>query len=255
MLELALVIFRNSLDAPALCEDGRRICAQALGMVDGLLRPVVPPLVKSMALRQATRDLTGGSVLGKEADYIDIREQSTHLDLHEAEAVQSAQNQTEKEWRQQESVSTERSRQQDHSIVQPIVIPSSAAPSAQDVSMSSFGLPITREIDNSLASESISAHATSGPLDEPPVKSAHITPPLEPAVSSLANHSTSGASSADLRKSNDPELDEQEEEPPLVAGGGRQAELAAVTWGAEDSETSDDDAPMPKIYMTDDEDD
>lgn len=257
MLELSLVVFQNSLTAPIISEDGQRICSQALGMVDNLLRPIVPPLVKSMALRQATRDLTGGSILGKEADYVEqTLERSVHLDLHEAEAIQSARNMAETDARQQDSASEAQSRQQDSHVVQPVAWPSSAAPSAQEVNMTSFGLLKSHESFNSPPSVSTSANSTSSLANETStttLKRPHTG--SSEAASSAAPKQASAAVTFAQNSVAGLEVEDDEEEPALVAGGGRQAELAAVKWDAEDSDTSDDDAPMPKIYMTDDEDD
>lgn len=232
LLELALTVFKNGLNAPMLSEEGRRLCSQALGMLDNLLRPVVPPLVKSMALRQATRDLTGGSVLGKQADYMDpVGDDSAHMDLGEAEALQSSHDQAALVSEASE-ISGLNGKAQQSLQTQPIAFPSSAAPSAQDVTFSTFGLA-------SASSNALSS--VKAPSEEP-----------DRSSSKLNDGTEQGTSKVDATMHDYVEAS-ADEEPALIAGSGRQAELAAVNWNAEDSDTSDDDAPMPKIYMSDDE--
>lgn len=259
VLELALGVFNKGLASPTLDEEGRRICAQAVGMFDNLLRPVVPPLVKSAALRQATRDLTGGSVLGKEADFMDqedepIRAYATDAETAGIEAVQPQNQQGLSSF----SMAGLNRSTQPLAPSQPISFQSAAAPSAKDVSFSSLGQVPFNKASASEVSSPINSTSNAKPAVETVVTEA-TSVIVQTSAPAAAAKETSSSTKRTLEE--DPEEDagsediteEHEDEPRVWRGGGKQAELAAVKWDAEDSDTSDDDAPMPKIYMSDDD--
>ena len=171
-------------------------------------------------------------MLGKQADYMDpVGDDRSHMDLGEAEALQSSHDQAALASEASE-ISGANGKAQQSLQTQPMAFPSSAAPSAQDVTFSTFGL----ESASSNALSSVKA-----PSEEPD------------HPSSKSDDGTEQGTSKVDATIHDYVEDSADEEPTLIAGGGRQAELAAVNWNAEDPDTSDDDAPMPKIYMSDDE--
>lgn len=251
MLELALSVFRNGLNASVLDETGRQVCAQALGMVDSLLRPVLPPVVKSMALRQATRDLTGGSILGKEVDFVEESEDArSFIDLQEAENQAALQRKTATDLSDYSASGLSHNDQQPFRPIQPTSFPSSAAPSAEEAAMPSFAHFTSQDSTTTPPQDDTSMHLVKS-LSTTQTTAETSLLESEPSSKKLAGEMKTRSGSAE--KSEEGGGEQEETEPPLGPGGGRQAELAAVNWDAEDSDTSDDDAPMPKIYTTDDE--
>lgn len=260
LVELALAVFEKGLVSPILNEEGRQTCSQAICLIDNMLRPVVPPLVKSATLRQATSDLTGGSVSGKKADYVDLEEPSiSYADVQEGTLQQTVSQTTQPSLSGFHAAGLTRDTAS-ISMAPAAQIFTSAAPSAKDVNMVAFGKPAAETTENSPPSPAALGGPSSGGLasndidgDESVGRGTARTSSKR-SVDALAEQNTAAAAEP-VEKAGEAAVDD-EEEPVRVGGGGRQAELAKVKWDQpEDSDTSDDDAPMPTIHMSDSEDD
>jgi hypothetical protein len=258
-LELALAVFRNGILAPILGEEGSKICSQALGMVDNFLRPVVPPLVVSAALRHATRDLTGGPVFRKETRRSE-GEDGDDVDQGTANGMSAQiQGQAFQSTFSTQGLQAPSSRQSSHQQPTPMPFVSSALPIAQDIDMSAFGkrprIDSEAEVDVTISTRSSTAGPTHKGSSTPALASmpslmpvsAGIRPPLPTEEIGVEGQAPiNGQQAVD---------DDGEQEPQRYARGGAQAALAEVDWSKQDdSDTSDDDAPMPKIVDSDLED-
>lgn len=258
-VELALAVFEQGLQSPILDEKGRNICTQAIGMVDNMIRPVVPPSVKSAALRQATRDLTGGSVLGKEVDHVETDEPAAnYAEVHEegrdGPSLQNAQaplNGFQSAGLSMDKPATLETRA--------TTFKSSAAPSAKDVNFVAFGKTATSSAQPTEAIvQQDDLEARSPDFGGMALGTSDRHEPVGSSSKRRLESTTEDSRLQQLKpvqQASEVVVDD-EQEPERRFAGGRQAELAAVKWDKpEDSDTSDDDAPMPTIHMSDDSED
>lgn len=266
-IEHCINVFRNGV----LVSDGqeREVCREGLAYIDSLVRPAVPPLIRTAALDVALAELSGGPIrpiakraAEEEEQRKDVTgESSEDLALRHKEAA-----------RPQFVASEDRSKSHSDRSAAPTPRATTAAIQAAQVesirtsaTTSSQEQPVTPAVQDLQTSQ-----PPRGAVRPPP-------PPIESIDGSTtaanldAEHSSTGglrmpttefsitsqSVSADVTMADEPAPAGQTGLGTPVAGESVTATVPFRRGGDADSDSDDDDdddAPLPKIVMTDDED-